>query len=132
MGLFSVLKYLNLSYNNLHSRIPPEIGYLQNLTVLDIRDSNLYGFIPGDLCDSSSKLSILQLDDNSLTGPIPQKIGNCSSLHLFGMIPSSISMLKRLQIMRLESNEFSGEMPKELGTLQNLLAVNISYKQAHW
>ncbi|KNA06112.1 hypothetical protein SOVF_184060 [Spinacia oleracea] len=137
MGLFSNLRYLNLSRNNLHSRIPPEIGFLQNLTVLDMRNSALYGLIPGDLCDSSSSLSILQLDDNSLTGPIPQEIGNCSSLYLLtlshnnlsGEIPSSISMLKGLEFLRLESNELDGEMPKELGTLQNLLSVNVSYNK---
>ncbi|KAH9620752.1 hypothetical protein KSS87_005777 [Heliosperma pusillum] len=137
VGLFSKLEYLNLSWNNLQSKVPPEIGYLPNLTVLDLRDCELYGMIPADLCDSASSLSILQLDDNHLTGPIPKEIGNCTSLYLLslshnslsGPIPSSISKLQRLEILRMESNEFSGEMPKELGTLQNLVAVNVSYNK---
>ncbi|OMP06525.1 hypothetical protein COLO4_08081 [Corchorus olitorius] len=129
MGLFANMKYLNLSGNNLYSRIPPELGLFQNLTVLDLRSNTLYGAIPGDICESGS-LAILQLDDNSLTGPIPEEIGNCSSLYLLslshnnlsGSIPKSMSNLSNLKILKLEFNELSGEIPKELGMLENLLA----------
>ncbi|KAK9664504.1 hypothetical protein RND81_14G047100 [Saponaria officinalis] len=137
IGLYSKLEYLNLSWNSLHSRVPLELGYVPKLSVLDLRKSSLYGTIPSDFCDSSSSLSVLQLDDNQLTGPIPEKIGNCSSLYLLslshnnlsGGIPTSMSMLKKLEILQIESNELCGEMPKELGTLQNLLAVNVSYNK---
>ncbi|WCJ27614.1 Leucine-rich receptor-like protein kinase family protein [Euphorbia peplus] len=135
MGLSSNLRYLNLSWNgNLQSRMPQELGYLQNLTVLDLRNAAIYGSIPADICESGN-LRILQLDGNSLTGLIPQEIGNCSSLNLLslshnnlsGPIPKSISKLNKLQILKLELNELSGEIPLELGELGNLLAVNISY-----
>ncbi|KAL3507175.1 hypothetical protein ACH5RR_032557 [Cinchona calisaya] len=66
------LDELDLSRNEL-TRFHP------NLSVLDIPNSALTGSIPGDICDSGS-LRILQLDENSLTKPIPDEIGNCSSL----------------------------------------------------
>ncbi|PPD73577.1 hypothetical protein GOBAR_DD29491 [Gossypium barbadense] len=118
MGLFANLRYLNLSWNKLESSIPPELGLFPNLTVLDLRNNALS-------------------DGNSLTGPIPDEIGNCSSLYsltlshnnLTGSIPKSISKLTELKILKLEFNELSGEIPKELGLLENLLAVNVSYNQ---
>ncbi|XP_041010131.1 probably inactive leucine-rich repeat receptor-like protein kinase At3g28040 [Juglans microcarpa x Juglans regia] len=137
MGLFSNLRYLNLSWNNLKSRVPPELGFLiPNLTILDLRNSALYGSIPGEICDSGS-LGILQLDGNALMGSIPEEIGNCTSIYLLslshndlsGSIPKSISNLNKLKILQLEFNELSGEIPQELGRLQNLLAVNISYNR---
>ncbi|XP_047317549.1 probably inactive leucine-rich repeat receptor-like protein kinase At3g28040 [Impatiens glandulifera] len=138
IGLCSKLSYLNLSWNGeLQSRIPPELGFFQNLTVLDLRNNELYGSIPGDICDSGS-LQVIQLDGNSLTGSIPQEIGdNCSSLSLLtlsnnnlnGSIPKSIGMLSKLKILKLELNQLTGEIPPELGKLENLLAVNISYNQ---
>ncbi|XP_047321496.1 probably inactive leucine-rich repeat receptor-like protein kinase At3g28040 [Impatiens glandulifera] len=136
IGLFSKLNYLNLSWNGeLRSRIPPELGFFQNLIVLDLRNNAFYGSIPDDICDSGS-LQVLQLDGNSLTGPIPQEIGNnCSSLSLLtlshnnltGPVPKSMGNLTKLKILKLEFNKLAGEIPQELGKLENLLAVNISY-----
>ncbi|KAL6526689.1 hypothetical protein OROGR_015779 [Orobanche gracilis] len=132
----SSLRYLNLSWNYLETRVPPEFGYYRNLTVLDIRNSGLIGLIPGDICVSGS-LSILQLDGNSLSGPIPHEIGNCSSLYLLslshnnlsGPIPDSMSLLSKLKILKLEVNHLSGEMPRELVKLENLLVANMSYNR---
>ncbi|KAF8642122.1 hypothetical protein HU200_067381 [Digitaria exilis] len=137
MMLFSKLRYLNLSGNHdLRAQLPPELGTLRDLTVLDLRSTGLYGPIPADLCESGS-LAVLQLDGNSLAGPIPDSIGKCSSLYLLslghngltGPIPAGISELKKLEILRLEYNKLSGEIPQQLGALENLLAVNISHNQ---
>ncbi|GLT27846.1 hypothetical protein SLA2020_028170 [Shorea laevis] len=130
------IRFLNLSWNNLHIKFPPGIGCWRNLTVLDLQNTALYGAIPNGICDSGS-LTILQLDGNSLTGPIPDEIGNCSSLSLLslshnnlsGSIPKSVSNLSKLKILKLELNELSGDMPVELGKLGNLLAVNISHNR---
>ncbi|KAK7340820.1 hypothetical protein VNO77_21534 [Canavalia gladiata] len=135
-ALFSKLRYMNLSWNDLNSHMPPEFGLLQNLTVLDLRNSALYGSIPADICESGN-LAVLQLDGNNLAGMIPVEIGNCTSLYLLslshnnliGSIPNSLSKLNKLKILKLEFNELSGEIPMELGMLQSLLAVNISYNR---
>ncbi|KAD5803561.1 hypothetical protein E3N88_14921 [Mikania micrantha] len=136
MGLFTRLRYLNLSWNNFETRMPLKLGYFENLTVLDLRNGAFHGSIPGDICNSGS-LEILQLDGNSLTGTIPEEIGKCSSLYLLSMshndlqgyIPRSMSLLRKLKILKLDSNQLSGEIPQELGGLENLLAVNISYNR---
>lgn len=52
-----------------------------------------------------------------------------SQNNLSGLIPKTISKLKKLNILRLEFNKLSGEIPKELASLQNLVAVNISYNR---
>ncbi|GJN16688.1 hypothetical protein PR202_gb03707 [Eleusine coracana subsp. coracana] len=132
-----MMRYLNLSHNDLRAQLPPEMGTLHDLTVLDLRNAGLYGEIPSDLCGSGSSLSVLQLDGNSLSGPIPDTIGKCSSLYLLslghngltGPIPAGVSELKKLEILRLEYNNLSGEIPAQLATLDNLLAVNISHNR---
>ncbi|KAI7753876.1 hypothetical protein M8C21_025632, partial [Ambrosia artemisiifolia] len=136
IGLNSKLRYLNLSWNSFETRMPPELGDLQDLTVLDLRNGTFFGSVPNNVCDSG-RLGILQLDWNSFTGAIPDQIGNCSSLYLLSMshnnlngsIPRSMSQLKKLKILKLEHNQLTGEIPQELGGLNNLLSVNISYNR---
>ncbi|GER33244.1 leucine-rich receptor-like protein kinase family protein [Striga asiatica] len=133
----SRVRYLNLSWNHLATSMPHELGRFRNLAVLDMRNNELTGSIPGDICESAGSLAILQLDGNLLTAPIPREIGNCSSLYLLslshnnlsGPIPESMSSLTNLKILKLEVNQLTGEMPRELGQLQNLVIANLSHNR---
>ena len=64
---------LDLSYNELTGSIPPEIGYLTNLTYLNLRNNDLTGSIPSEI-GNLTNLTYLYLNNNELTGEIPESI----------------------------------------------------------
>ncbi len=85
--------------HGLSGPIPPELGTLTNLTVLDLGYNLLSGPIPPDLRNLIN-LSSLNLRRNLLTGPVPPGFGD-------------LRMLERLDLV---SNSLSGAIPPELGT----------------
>lgn len=116
--------------------IPPEIGYLINLTFLNIRSNNLTGEIPSEI-GNLTNLTWLDLSNNRyLTGDIPSNIGNLMNLHILrlsgnhdyhhqgsgftGEIPSSIGNLTNLTQLTLHTNQFTGGIPESFGNLTNL------------
>ncbi|XP_042032496.1 receptor-like protein 31 [Salvia splendens] len=71
IGYLSNLTYLNLSNNQLNSQLPLSLANPSELRVLDISDNyNIYGVIPPEI-GSSSKLTHLNLSYNRLEGHIP-------------------------------------------------------------
>lgn len=77
----------------------------------------------------------LDLDNNNLTGFIPDEIGNLSKLHLLylnnnsigGTIPTSIGNLINLQILDLGLNNFNGQIPNSLSGLSVLADLGLYY-----
>ena len=89
---------------------------------------HLNGLIPASIFNISS-LKYIALQNNSLTGSLPEDIchhlSNLKELYLnlnkfFGQIPSSIDECRSLQILRLDNNKFSGSIPKSIGNLTML------------
>ena len=85
------------------------------VTSLDLNDQSLDGTIPPALGDLSA-LETLDLSDNDLTGEIPEELGN----------------LANLQTLRLSGNSFAGCIPPTLEDVptNDLASLNIQYCQA--
>jgi Leucine-rich repeat (LRR) protein len=75
---------LNFSNNYLTGTIPPEIGRLVTLQVLDVGSNNLSGGIPPELCNLTN-LQFLILRRNHLTGPIPAALNRLNFLAVFSV-----------------------------------------------
>ena len=113
--------------------LPPSFKNLEALQILSISDSQLSGSIPAHL---SSKLSLLWLKGNALTGPIPTEIGLLTKMDCLGLqnnlltetIPTEIGSLKKMRQIQLYNNKLSGSIPSELALcgneLQDLILFN--------
>ena len=110
--------------------IPPELGNLTSLEMLDLSFNGLSGEIPPELGNLAS-LRVLNFERNEydtgtkLSGEIPPGLGNLSSLQtldlygndLSGEIPPKLADLPSLTGLNLSDNQLSGEIPPELGNL---------------
>uniref|UniRef100_J3MH19 non-specific serine/threonine protein kinase n=1 Tax=Oryza brachyantha TaxID=4533 RepID=J3MH19_ORYBR len=75
---------LNFSDNGITGGIPPEVGKLKTLQVLDVSYNNLSGGIPPEL-SSLDRLQILDLRWNNLTGTIPPALNELNFLAMFNV-----------------------------------------------
>ncbi|KAL0897437.1 hypothetical protein Bca101_081398 [Brassica carinata] len=98
------------------------------LETLSASISRLGGNLPSSLANLSTNLRFLDLQDNAISGSIPQGIGNLISLQvltlggnmLTGSLTASIGKLLLLQVLNLSSNSISGELPSSIGNLTRL------------
>ncbi|PRP77918.1 hypothetical protein PROFUN_08452 [Planoprotostelium fungivorum] len=121
-----------LNGKELRGSIPPSIGNLTNLTLLDLSNNNLNEFIPSTLGNLSYLRSLL-LSDNGFTGSIPPAIGNLKNLtkldlannRLTGTIPD-ISSLFSLQVLDLSNKQLAGSVPSSIGSLVSLKYLHLN------
>ncbi|GLU05344.1 hypothetical protein SLE2022_224470 [Rubroshorea leprosula] len=110
IGLSSLSLGLGLARNNLTGPLPPEVGNLKNLILLDISENKLSGEIPNTIG------SCVQLESLNLAGNF-----------FLGKIPPSFENLKSIQDLNLSRNNLSGQIPSFLGELDYALYINLSF-----
>lgn len=148
---------INFPVGDLSLIIPEEIGQcrklrrvsLSNHTIEELPDSffnltNLEELIlSGDQLKGSlerffvfSKLRILDVGGNVLSGPISREITNLKDLEVLrllvndfsGGIPEEISNLKHLKTLNLYFNRnLSGSIPESLGDIYDLVTLDLGY-----
>ncbi|KAL2331306.1 hypothetical protein Fmac_018887 [Flemingia macrophylla] len=121
-----------LKQQNLGGMLPPELIRLPYLEEIDLTRNYLNGTIPSEW--GSSKLRIISLLGNRLTGEIPKEIGNITTLEslvlefnqLYGDLPPELGNLSRIQRLHLSSNNFTGELPETLAKLTTLTELRLN------
>ncbi|XP_018728204.1 probable LRR receptor-like serine/threonine-protein kinase At3g47570 [Eucalyptus grandis] len=93
--------------------IPPPIGNITLLTVLDLSSNIFQGYIPQSL-GNCKQLILLYLSNNNLIGSVPIEIMGLSSLSI---------------VLDLANNNLSGSLPLQVGSLKNLGELDLSYNR---
>ncbi|CAK8540199.1 unnamed protein product [Lathyrus sativus] len=133
-NLSTVIKKLIFGDNTISGQIPPELGRLVSLILLEMGNNQLEGNIPTTF-GKFQNMQWLSLSGNKLSGDIPPFIGNLSQLfhleiqaNMFrGNIPQSIGNCQNLQHLDLSHNKLRGTIPLEvfnLFSLSNLLDLS--------
>nr|XP_027086410.1 probable LRR receptor-like serine/threonine-protein kinase At3g47570 [Coffea arabica] len=108
--------------------IPREIGNWYFLQQLEMEFNSLTGSIPMEIFNLS-KLSVMSLAQNQLSGNLPSTFGyglaNLEELYLdinyfSGALPSSISNSSNLRLIAIGYNKFTGPIPTSMGDLRFL------------
>ncbi|KAL7518176.1 hypothetical protein ACHAWX_003034 [Stephanocyclus meneghinianus] len=126
---------LELGMKELTGTIPPEIGRLEYLEVLDMRSNSLSGTIPPELGNLRNLNEILLHYNYKLAGSIPPDIGGLQLLttidlgfnKLTGTLPADLGNASALTAIYMMSNKITGPLPTEIGKLSELEVINLSY-----
>lgn len=132
--IFSLIsiKNFDLSQNSLSGKIPETISSLKTIQKIELFDNNLSGEIPKGLKNLTS-LFLLDLSQNALTGNFPEQIAsmnlsvlNLNDNFLSGEVPQILASNQNLQHLNLYNNSFSGKLPQDLGKNSALIEIDVS------
>ncbi|XP_028789514.1 receptor-like protein EIX2 [Neltuma alba] len=129
---FKSLQILDLSNNQLSGRIPNSMGSLSQLKQLVLQHNCFTGGLPS--FKNATKLGMLDLGENNLSGPIPPSWtrDNLKELEtvslrmnkLDGKLPLHLCYLPKARVLDLSFNKFTGLIPS---CLDKLVAMTQKY-----
>jgi Leucine-rich repeat (LRR) protein len=138
----SQLQVLHLSGNNFWSHdgntnLKPFFVALLNCTKLkeiEMASIGLGGKLPTRIWSAPRSLTRISLENNIISGQIPQDIGylynlaflNLSSNKLEGPIPPSIGHLAKLEQLTLSNNSLTGMIPSQITNLSHVGQLDLS------
>ncbi|KAH0782945.1 hypothetical protein KY290_002543 [Solanum tuberosum] len=124
---------LDLSENEIHGQFPKWFGGLSALKILNVSHNYLtsLGHLPWE------KMMILDLQSNSLGGPLPSPICTSTSLYITNLscnnlsaeIPNCLFTSANLNILDLGANNFHGPIPNKFPKNSALEHINLSKNQ---
>jgi Leucine-rich repeat (LRR) protein len=113
----------------------PLLAYLAkmtNLRTLNLRDADFTGTIPSDFAATHPKLTVLDLHNNNMSGPIFDLSGlqllpelDLSANSFVGTIPATIGSMRALTSLDLRMNQLTGEIPATVFTLTDLNFLDV-------
>ncbi|KAG5114109.1 hypothetical protein JHK82_037378 [Glycine max] len=121
-----------LKSQNLPGTLPRDLFRLPFLQEIDLTRNYLNGTIPKEW--GSTKLAIMVLEGNQLSGNLPPELGNLtqiqrlllSSNNFIGELPVTLVKLTTLQDIVIQGSGLSGPIPSGISFLENLTDLRIS------
>ncbi|KAF2910595.1 probable inactive leucine-rich repeat receptor-like protein kinase At3g03770 [Oryza sativa Japonica Group] len=128
-NLYSNLTVLRLQRNRLKGPIPASIGKATMLSELALAGNSIAGEVPQ--LGSLNKLEMLDLRDNELDGELPELPTALVTIllsknSLKGEIPEQFGQLNRLQHLDLSFNFLVGKPPEKLFALPSISYLNLA------
>ncbi|KAL7229128.1 hypothetical protein ACSBR2_007764 [Camellia fascicularis] len=128
----SFLRESLIQNNSFGNEIPPEIGRLPRLQLLQLSNNLIGGQIPVNICRCAN-LVYIDFSHNGLVGEVPVELGSLSKLEIVitkaNNLTGSISPFANLSSLRhlcLDNNYFDGSIPDGFGRLKNLQTLALS------
>ncbi|KAJ3006898.1 UNVERIFIED_CONTAM: hypothetical protein HDU68_003828 [Siphonaria sp. JEL0065] len=118
--------------SKLHGPLPPSIGLLSYLEVINIAQNAFSGRVPKEIGNLIHLRSAF-LDRNQFSGSIPDSISNLRNLEILilnqnmfiGEIPIGLYSLTSLRSVYLSDNRLSGQIIPDIGRLRHLRKLTI-------